>query len=182
MNLTIEPASRRDMKEIKRLYLSAFPREERAPFFVIRRRAERKAAVMLAARDGGEFVGFCYIVTHKKLAYLLYFAVDKSKRGMGYGTAILERLIEIYRGSKLFLAREQLDENAENYTERVNRHRFYLHSGFADLPGHIKELNVVYDIMGIGGAVSAAEYDALITPWAGSFMKKRLDLRLFGEK
>lgn len=181
MNIALAPASRQDMKAIKRLYRCAFPPEERAPFAVIKRRAKKKAALMLAAKDGEEFVGFVYLVTYKELAYLFYFAVSERKRGMGYGSAILSKLIEMYRGKKLFLAREQLDKSADNYDQRIKRHQFYIHNGFTDLPGQIKEANVIYDIMGIGGAISADEYDALITPWAGKMLKRRVDMRLLEE-
>lgn len=178
MNLSLKPAGRQDMKKIKRLYLAAFPPEERAPFGFIRRRAGKRAD-MLAAFDKGEFIGFAYTVTHEDMAYLFYFAICEDKRGMGYGSAILERLIEIYSGKRFFLAREQLDSSAENYTQRINRHSFYLHNGLIDLPGHITEAGVIYDVMGIGGEVSPADYDGLITPWAGKFIKKRADMRLF---
>lgn len=179
MNITLEDAERQDMKKIKKLYLSAFPPEERAPFIFIKRRSKKKSALMLAAKDGGEFVGFVYIVTYRDMAYLFYFAINEDKRGMGYGSAILQRLIDMYKGKRLFLAREQLDDKADNYAQRLKRRQFYLNNGFSDMPGHIKEANVVYDIMGIGGEISSSDYDDLITPWAGKLIKKRADMRLF---
>ncbi len=165
-------------KKLKKLYITAFPAEERAPFFLIMSRAKKGKAKMLAAYDGEKFIGFAYMVCYKDLAYLFYLAVEESKRGMGYGGKILSAVKEKYSGSRIFLAREQLDKNADNYSQRVNRHEFYLHNGFKDLPCQIKEANVIYDVMGIGGSVSADEYDILITSWAGKFLRKIIDMRI----
>lgn len=165
-------------KKLKKLYLTAFPAEERAPFFLIMSKAKSGKGDMLAAYDGEEFIGFAYMVCYKDLAYLFYLAVEENKRGKGYGGKILKAVKEKYSGNRIFLAREQLDESAENYTQRVNRHNFYLNNGFTDLPCQIKEANVIYDVMGIGGTVSAAEYEALITPWVGRLLRKIIDMRI----
>lgn len=171
MSITLEKYVKSDKKQVKKLYLTAFPAEERAPFFIMMNREKRGKSEMLVARDKGEFIGFVYMVCDEKLAYLFYLAVDDSKRGQGYGTKIIEALKEKYKGRRLFLAREQLDKSAENYEQRVNRHNFYLHCGFEDLPCCIKEGPVVYDVMGIGGSVTAEEYHSLIKDWAGILLK-----------
>lgn len=165
-------------KKIKKLYLTAFPAEERAPFFLIMSKARNENGEMLAAYDGEKFIGFVYMVCYKDLAYLFYLAVEGGERGKGYGGKILSAVKEKYSGKRIFLAREQLDKNAENYSQRVSRRNFYLHNGFTDLPCLIKEASVVYDVMSIGGSVSAEEYDALITAWIGKFLRKIVDMRI----
>ena len=165
-------------KKIKKLYLTAFPAEERVPFFLIMSKTRRGKGEMLAAYDGEEFVGFAYMVCYKDLAYIFYFAVEESNRGKGYGGKILKAVKEKYSGSRIFLAREQLDESAGNYAQRVRRHNFYLNNGFTDLPCQIKEASVIYDVMGIGGTVSAEEYEALVTPWAGRLLRNIIDMKI----
>lgn len=167
-----------DYGKIKELYLTAFPRDERAPFSLIRRRARQGRADMLCAYDGEEFVGFAYMVCLRDLAYLFYFAIDESRRGMGYGSAVLAELKKRYEGKRLFLAREQLDESADNYGQRARRHEFYLRNGFEDKRFQIKEASVIYDAMGIGGEVSAKEYRELIEHWNGKLMRKLIDMRI----
>lgn len=179
--MVLENADRKAYADIKGLYKRAFPRDERAPFFLIKRRAVKGKAQMLAAKEGDIFVGFVYLVCYKDLVYLFYFAVEENYRGTGKGSEILRLLKERCAGRRLFLAREQLDEKAENYSQRVNRHRFYRKNGFEDLPCRIKEASVVYDVMGIGGNVSAEEYDALIDCWIGRFLKKLIDMRIIEE-
>ncbi len=165
-------------KKLKKLYLTAFPAEERAPFFLIMSKAKSGKGEMLAAYDREEFIGFAYMVCYKDLAYIFYLAVEENKRGKGYGGKILKAVKEKYSGSRIFLAREQLDESAENYTQRVNRHTFYLNNGFTDLPCQIKEASVIYDVMGIGGTVSADEYETLIASWIGKLLPKIIDMRI----
>lgn len=165
-------------REIKRIYESAFPDDEKAPFFIIMHKERTKKAEILTAYENDEFVGFAYMVCYKNLAYLFYLAVDENKRGKGYGRKLIEAVKIRYSGKRIFLAREQLDESAENYAQRVSRRDFYVKCGFRDLPCCIKEASVIYDVMGIGGNVSAREYDALITSWAGKILRKIVDMRI----
>ncbi len=48
------------------------------------------------------------------MVYVFYLAVAKGKRGQGYGGKILGLLKKHFEGKALFLAREQLDDKAEN--------------------------------------------------------------------
>ena len=177
-NIILREASKADFKVIKKLYIKAFPPEERPPFFIMRTKALQGKGKFLIAESGSTFIGFAYLVTHLDMAYLFYFAIDESKRGMGYGSKTLQLLQEKYKGKRLFLAREQLDENAGNYEERLKRHSFYLHNGFIDLPCRLKEANVIYDLMSNGEMIAPSEYDALISQWSGKFMKKIIDMRI----
>lgn len=164
--------------EIKRIYDSAFPAEEKAPFFLIMRKAKMRKAEFLTAYEDGEFVGFAYMVYYKDMAYLFYLAIDENKRGRGYGKKLIEAIKVRYAGKRIFLAREQLDKSAENYEQRVSRRNFYLRCGFSDLPCYIKEATVIYDAMGIGGNISVKDYDELITSWAGKMLRKIIDMRV----
>lgn len=178
MSITLENYTAQDKKMIKKLYISAFPAEERAPFFMVAAKAKKGRAELLTARENGRFAGMVYMVCNEKLAYLFYLAVDESQRGKGIGGEIINALKERYKGRRIFLAREQLDKSAENYSQRVSRRNFYLRCGFEDLPCLIKEGPVIYDAMGIGGNVSAAEYDELIVKWCGKLMRRIIDMRI----
>ncbi len=46
-------ANKNDYRLIKKLYISAFPRDERAPFFMLKKRAFQGKAEMLAAEENG---------------------------------------------------------------------------------------------------------------------------------
>ena len=165
-----------EFKLIKQLYNEAFPDDERAPFNLLMRKA--KKADFFAFYDNGKWVGLTYIVRHNNLAYIFYIAITPEQRGKGYGTAAMKALIEFYKDCRLFLALEQLDKTAENYDQRVKRHEFYKNCGLSKLPYQIKEGNVIYDIMGVGGKVEPEEYRALIDNYLGWFMKRIVDMRI----
>ena len=167
-----------DYKKVKILYNTAFPSEERAPFFMMKSRVKKQRGKLLVADDKGEFVGFVYLVCLENLVYVYYLAISSECRGKGYGSEVLRLIQEKYKGNKIFLAREQLDPKAENFEQRKGRHEFYLKNGFEDLPCCIKEASVVYDVMGVGGNVSANEYKALIAQWAGPIFIKLVDMRI----
>ena len=58
---------RKYKKEIKRLYKSAFPKEERAPlFFLFYKTKYNNDNKFYAAMENGEFVGFVYTIKKDK--------------------------------------------------------------------------------------------------------------------
>ncbi len=169
-------------RQIAALYKTAFPADERAPFWLLKRKALQGRAQMLAAYDAGQFAGFTYLVIYRDLVYLFYFAIDDARRGKGYGSAVLQALRREYPEQRIFLAREQLDDQAENAAQRRTRHQFYLANGFADWPCQIKEASVIYDVMGMGGDnVTPQEYQALIEGWCGSLMRRLIDMRVLAK-
>ena len=167
----------RSYKKIKDLYRKAFPKEERAPFFVLKSRDNR--ADCWSIYDNENWIGFAYVIVYKNLAYLFYFAIDENQRGKEYGSRTIQLLKEEYKDKKLFLAIEPLDENANNYDQRVKRHGFYIKNGLKDLPYKIKEDSVVYSIMGTE-VVYKDEYEALIQNYLG-FLYKFVDMNILKE-
>ncbi len=179
MDLTLANASPAEIKQIKELYYTAFPRDERAPFGMMTRKARQGKGRMLAAKDGGTFVGFAYIIENADCAYLFYLAISPETRGRGYGSAILGKLRETYKDKRLFLARESLDPASDNYEQRVRRHEFYLRNGFEDLACKIREYKVTFDVMSIGGDITPDDYRKIMTPWCGKFLVKYAPMKLF---
>ena len=172
--MTLEIAEKQDYQKIKALYLSAFPPEERPPFFFLK----RKAGQMLVAKEDERFLGFVNLICHKDLVYLFFFALEAPVRGQGYGSQILQLVKAQNEGKRIFLAREPLDDQADNAAQRHSRHQFYLRNGFTDLPIQIVEQGYVFDAMGIGGSISAKDYDGLINGWCGKFLRSFLRMHV----
>ncbi len=164
-------------KRAQRLYEEAFPREERAPFCLLRKRARQGRADFWSLTESGEWIGMAYILRGNDLAYLFYFAIDKEKRGRGYGTSTIEALKKQYRGCRLFLALETLDKAAANYDQRVKRRDFYARCGLTPIPYRLKEASVIFDVMGIGGTVRPEDYKMLTDKWLGWPLKWIIDMR-----
>lgn len=170
MGIVLSDMVKSDIEFVKNLYIEAFPPEERAPFgYIKRRHFNGKARMFVASRDGGK-IGFAYIIEHNDVVYLLFLAVNGAERGKGYGTEILSLIKDMFKGKRLLIAREPIDENADNNAQRVARHKFYLKNGFTDSDCKIHEAGVTYDVMTVGGDVSPDEYRALITRWTGRFI------------
>lgn len=155
------------VKEIRSIFLEAFPREERPPFLFLLHRAKSDIVDFCGIFDGDKLVGFTYVVKNNGLVYLFFLAIKRESRGCGYGKEVMRLLIEKYRGCRFFLAREQLDESAENYQQRVTRRKFYEDCGLKDMPYRIREASVTYDVMGIGGVIDPEEYKEMINRYLG---------------
>ena len=178
MTLVNAAENKTEYPQIKELYIGSFPSEERAPFRMLCKSAERGRADFWSLNEDGAWAGMAYVLCHEDLAYLFYLAVDGSQRGKGLGHKAIAALLEQYAGCRFFLALEQLDESAENYPERLRRHQFYRSCGLVELPYHIKEASVVYDIMGSGGTVEPPEYAALIDRYMGPLRRHLIGMRI----
>ena len=126
--------------KIKHLYRTAFPPEERLPWWILRLNAARRDIGLTAWMEGDRFCGFTASATVGTMHFLLFFAVDTPRQGMGYGSAILSKLRETYRNVVLNV--ELLEESAPNYPQRLRRFAFYQKNGFFD---------TLYDVWEIGG-------------------------------
>ena len=167
-----------DYKEIKAIYMGAFPPDERAPFRLLRKRAEQGRGDFWIISEEGKNIGLAYLVTYKDLAYLFYYAIDKLYRGKGYGTKALKAIIEKYKNYRLFLALEDWKEESKNKEQRIKRHNFYLNCGLHDLPYKLKEATVIFSIMGTGNAVEPEEYKELMNRYVSFPMKCFVDFRI----
>ena len=106
------------------------------------------------------------------------FAVSETERGKGCGSGALQAAKDKYAGQKIFLSIEQLDEEAENYDQRVKRKQFYERNGFKDLNLKLKEASVTYDLLGIGGTVDAKEYERLMGKYLGKLLSKLITMKI----
>lgn len=169
----------KEYRKVKKLYKTAFPPEERAPFRILMRNIKKPIVDFWAMYEDNEWIGLAYVVKNDIIAYLFYFAIDKDKRGCGYGRKTIEILKEQYKTQKFFLALERLDENADNQAERVRRHNFYAGCGLTDMPRRIREAKMTYDTMGAGAVVEPEEYNELMKEYLGRFASKRVVMEMY---
>lgn len=167
-----------DYPYINDLYTGAFPAAERAPFRMLKKRAEKGKADFWIISEKEKAIGLAYLVTHKDLAYLFYYAIDQSCRGKGYGTKALKAVMEMYKNYRLFLALENWREESENSEQRIKRHDFYINCGLHDLPYRLKEATVIYAIMGTGDAIEPKEYKELMKRYVGFPIRCFVDMRI----
>ena len=122
----------RNFLKVRRLYLTAFPKIERHPVMELFSASYKGRAEFLQFTEAGEFIGLAYMIVRGSVAFLLYLAVDDSKRNKGYGSAILDVIRKRYDGKDVVLLIESLHEQCDNMDIRIRRKGFYLRNGFKD--------------------------------------------------
>lgn len=157
-------------REIKRLYCTAFPKEERAPLFFLYRKARKGQADFCAVLDGEKFVGMTFLGGTDRVVTLMYLAIDELQRGKGYGGRILDAVKKANSGKKLCLNIELLDRTAGNYAQRVKRKAFYQRNGFESLNYTVREGGVVYEMLSFGGFVTQEEYRGMMETLFGKVL------------
>lgn len=147
------------LKKVRQLYMTAFPKEERIPWPLVRLNALRRDIDLTAFLDGDTFCGFTYSVTVDDLHFLLFFAVDDSLRSKGYGSAILSCLKEEY--GTVVLNIEPFVEDAPNLPERKHRYGFYRHNGFLDTGYHVWEVGGMFRVLSTSETLDVTAYQKL---------------------
>lgn len=159
---------------MKRIYLEAFPRAERKPFGIMKRKARKGVMELLAVADGRETVGLAITVLYRDLVLLDYFAISRSCRGMNYGSRALALLKERYGGKRLLLEIELLDERAPNREDRVRRKQFYLRNGMLETGIRAVVFRVPMEVLTAGGPLTYGEYHDIYEKVIGPVFARRV--------
>ena len=144
--------------QIRNLYQSAFPAEERLPWWLLRWWPALGRSALTAYYDGETFCGFTFSSVEGSILYVMFFAVEDSRRGKGYGSGILRYLIETNPGKTVLLNVEIPDSSAPNNDQRIRRMAFYEKNGFRDTGFHIREVGGVFGVLSSTGEMDAAAY------------------------
>lgn len=163
-----------DYEQVRKLYRRSFPLAERAPFAQLMHWADGRRAQMYALYDESDrydrkWIGLAYFVRYRDMLYLFYLAIDENSQGKGYGSALLAAVRRHFAGRRVILNIEEVTDIAPNYEERIKRKRFYEKNGFHEMGYTVKELGVVYEMLGMGETVTRKEYIALMRSLIGRF-------------
>ena len=90
-------------KQVRQLFVTAFPREERPPMWMMTRRCHQGKAEFSAVLDGDRFVGLTYVIGNDSVKTLMFLAIAEDARDGGYGSEILRCVHEKYGDTKIFL-------------------------------------------------------------------------------
>lgn len=113
-------------KEVKSIYMEAFPKRERKPLFVLKHSVKRGKARVFTASDENGLLGFTVAIPYQNMVMVDYLAVSGKIRSKGTGSFIMQEICQYFSDKKVVLLIEQLDEGAENQEQRIARRRFYL--------------------------------------------------------
>ena len=151
-------ANQNQWNEIKEIYLEAFPRSERKPFFTIRHSVKTGKAQILTAEEDGVLKGFVIVIPYGSTVMVDYLAVSGKIRSHGTGSRIMQEVCRKFAGKKIVLLIEKPDDTAENKAQRIARRKFYFKCGFTSsnifITGHSGDM----EVLNFGGTVSLQEY------------------------
>lgn len=156
---------RPEAKLVRALYQRSFPKIERVDFSLVLRCAATDRADLFAYTDGGEFVGFAFVLLPGDYAYLLFCATKPELRSRGYGSAILKKLRRRYPDRAIVLDIEPMSDSAPNSEQRYRRYMFYRNNGFSDTGYEMRDVTGEYRILTDRGDLDldafAESYDIL---------------------
>lgn len=172
----VETCCRKQFKQMKRLYLQAFPPVERRPFYVIRKKTREGCMEMLSIEDEqGCFMGMAVMILYKDMALLDYFAISPEYRGKGIGTEVLQELKQRFEQKRFFLEIEDPEEKCDNTIERRRRQAFYEKNGMTVLPDFMVNLfGTNMRILTDGCTLAFQEYQDMYTNTFGEKVRSRV--------
>lgn len=132
-----------DKKLIKKLYYESFDKEERFPFWLLKKCSKEKNVKFNVIYNKDKVIGFQYIIEYDNIAYLMYFAIEKNQRNNGYGSEILKKLNRSYKN--VLLCIEKSNEQISDI--KYKRKQFYLINGFVGTNKYIVDNNVEYELL-----------------------------------
>ena len=160
-NFQLDPANANE--DVRRLYESAFPKEEQIPWKDLMRLMKMMSLDFSVYYEDGNLVGLTIVYPRQQFNWFWYFAVPEELRGQGIGQRILTQLIEKYSGQSNILDMESPEQVCENSEQRKRRHAFYLRNGFRDTGVGKSFKGIDYTIMMNGeGTFTQRDYDLII--------------------
>ena len=123
MEITV--ATENQWTPIKEIYLEAFPKRERKPYFALRHSVKKKKALVMTAAEGNQLLGFTVLIPYRDMVMVDYLAVSSKIRSKGTGSHLLEHICKHFAGKKSFFSLNALmmplkinpnDSPAEDFT------------------------------------------------------------------
>lgn len=148
-------------KQIKEIYMEAFPKRERKPFFSLRRSVNKGTASIFTAVEENTVLGFIVAIPYRDMVMVDYLAVSNKMRSKGTGSFILQNLCDFFSGKKIVLLIEKLDEQSKNQTQRIARRKFYLKNGFTSSGIFIHGASGEMEVLHYGSLITSEEYLSL---------------------
>ena len=134
----------------------AFPLSERMSFDEIFDFASDTNMDVLGIYDDKKPIGFVVLLKNKECGYIYFLAIDGHMRSKGYGSAAIQKMLEVYSNLQLVLDFEVIDENAENNAQRIRRKNFYLRNGFYETGNYTMLRGDRFEVVCSGGELRKA--------------------------
>ncbi|MDO5541209.1 MAG: hypothetical protein Q4F83_14280 [Eubacteriales bacterium] len=146
----------KDTRKIERLYLSAFPQNERTSLEQFWKEKPGKEVYGIYREDC--FCGFVQMLSYGDITHILYFAVEEEQRENGSGSETLMLIGRLKPGRRIIADIEAPGKTARNYRQRCRRKNFYLRNGYKQTPVKYSWQGEYYEILSWGGWVNEKEF------------------------
>lgn len=171
----VKACNQKQLKNVRKLYESAFPKEEKKPFDLLLEKQEQGVIEIFSAEDSdGRFYGLVIVVYHKDLVLLDYFAITDDFRGSGIGSEIFKNLKNKYKNKRFFIEIENTKIPSKNYEERIRRKNFYTKLGMKNVDFGVNLLGVEMEVMCASGSINYYEYFKLYDEIFGENISKNI--------
>ncbi len=150
-------ARSRNKREMKRLYFQAFPKAERVPWRILKRRSKRECSFDGYDREG-KFIGLTVSLETEQFLLLFYLAVCADLRSEGYGGELLARMRERSGKKPIVLDIEEVPPDAPEDGQLQRRLKFYLSNGYRRTGFRFEAYGVRYETLCFGGEFPAEAY------------------------
>jgi ribosomal protein S18 acetylase RimI-like enzyme len=172
MSIKFRPLTKHDANYSKvfDLYEEAFPEAQRVPSWILRYKLKKGKAGFNIIYAQNTWIGFIYTTEYRDIVFIQFFAISESCRSVGYGSKVMESMREVHSGKRIVLNVEELDEQAGNYHQRIERKAFYGKNGFSSSGYIVKEPNERLEMLILGGSISKEEIEAMYKNLFGSIL------------
>lgn len=163
MSISFQPLTRHDLNYSKviDLYKEAFPGFQRVPSWILRYKMRNGKAGLSVLYEHDTWIGLIYVTEYQDIVFVQFFAISESRRSDGYGSKVMNLMRDMHSGNRIVLNIEELDEQAENYQQRVKRKAFYEKNGFSSSGHLVKEPGERLEMLIHGGSISQEEIEAM---------------------
>ena len=149
-----------DLDLIEALNDEAFPEEERISLEEFLALENQDYYHFFAFYDEEDFVGFASVLYNARVFYMSFFAIVPDKRSHGYGSQIIDKLVDFYGPERsMVLEVERLDEPNDNPEQRQSRWDFYQRNGFTTSNAFLEYEGLSFEILYRGETFDQAAYE-----------------------
>ena len=171
-----------DFRNIKQVYNTVFPQNERLPLSFLKMRARDGKAEFCSIYDHQTWVGFFYTVYDQRIAYIFFLAIDPQYHGKGYGSAALTEVKKRYADKILSLSTERPNTHAANNEQRIRRHRFYAKNGFVKTGFYtVEKDNEEFDFMSTQADINPQLYQQLMNRYLTRHHRRYMPFKIIRE-
>ncbi|MFY8282683.1 GNAT family N-acetyltransferase [Pseudoalteromonas sp. SSMSWG5] len=163
MSINFRPLTKYDANYSKviALYKEAFPGAQRIPAWFLRYKLKKGKAGFNILYEADTWIGLIYATEYKDIVFVQFLAISESFRSDGYGSKVMDSMKYMHSGKRIVLNIEELDEQAENYQQRIKRKAFYEKNGFSSSGYIVKEPAERLEMLILGGNISKEEIEAM---------------------